>query len=490
MENKMKKTNNDLQKFIATFFSIMLIFGLTSCAKEEFGANKVVDEFDSPSIWTDTTNRCSSYSLNKPQVDFLFLWDNSSSQLFVNSQTKEALNNTIELIATSRFNYHILMAPLIGEGNNDTFLVAENPDGLSSDALNKLVGQSEAANKLSTFPTTAGSVEHGLQRTIDLINLNRSNNIIRSNTYLIIILMSNGDDLKYTDMGYVSGAETDAYIQSTKGQLLNIRDNILHNPMMRFISLVPFTQCATGYKANYSYKKMSKLIYEAPYPNGIASPTDQTSSNPDSYDICGINFTHLFDGVNNSLQDTVVSHVYNFWPITGPGGQTFDPNQVTVTKSTGQEIPQSSTNGFTVLDGIQYNHNLRFFPDPANPPIEQFTGHLIALHGEANYVKYPECLIIKTQAPTDYYGYVHLHSNPLVSSIQLTIDGQSISQSLTNGWELIGYKSSQNIKVISPTNPTPATPAENKTGYFLKLHGSAIFSNGISIKVLYDPQSI
>ena len=456
---------------------------LFSCSKEEFGANKVVQSDTSPQIWHKTSTTCSNFTLIKPAVDFLFLWDNSSSQLFTTDETKAALNNTINLIS-SNFDYRIVLAPLQGSGLADSYLIAENPNGLSNSALNRLVPQDQASNKLSTFPTVGGSGEHGLERAVELLNLNLSDGVFRKNSYTAIVLMSNEDDVLYTGRGDFDGPSTDAHITSLKNQLISIRDNTSKSLLFRFISLVAHSNCGTGFKANYSYKKMSKLIYETPYTGGITSPTDQSGEdNPDSYNICGMNFLHLFDGINSSIQDTVIKHVYNYWPIAPSGSPVFDINKVQVSKSSGGDIPMSSTNGFTVLPGIQNNHNTRLLPNPGEP----YSGWLLELHGSSNYVTYPECLIVKTQAPIAYYGYVHLHSKPNIDSIELKINDVVVPKDTTNGWEYIGYSNSQNIKIISPTDDGPASPVENKTGYFLKLRGTAVYGNGSKIEVIYDP---
>ncbi|HLE10543.1 MAG: hypothetical protein A2504_14235 [Bdellovibrionales bacterium RIFOXYD12_FULL_39_22] len=470
-------------QFVLSLALLLLTFIVTSCAKEEFGANKIVDSQTSPGLWAKTTNDCANFTLIRPRVDFLFLWDNSSSQLFVTDATKKALNNTIDLVAT-RFDYRIVLAPLNGTGPTDTYIVTENPDGLTASALSRVIPRDQAGSKLSNFPISGGSDEHGLERTVELVTDSYHNGIFRQSSYLITVLMSNEDDVITDGAGYFSGPLTDLHISEQKAQLLSLRNSLLHSQQFRFISLVSHQNCSTGFKANYSYKKMSKLIYDEPYLNGIVSPADQNSrATPDSYDICGANFNNLFDGINESIQDTVIKHVYNFWPISSATDPSFDPEQVTVRKSTGVEIPRSDSDGFTILPGIQYNHNTRLHPNPGEP----FTGHLLELHGQENYVQYPECLIVKTKEPLSYYGHVLLSARPQEDSIALKINGKDIPRSTTNGWEYIGYRQSQNIKVISPDNEAPKLPGIIKTGYFLKLHGSAIYSNGSVVSLTYYP---
>lgn len=450
---------------------------LSSCSKESFAPKKNQDSFSASSVQSSSASQCAGFTLVKPPVDFLFLWDNTSSQYFVNDQTKQALNNTIALVS-NRFDYHIMMAPLVGSGNSSAFLVAENPNGLTSSALNMLVPQSDAASRLGSFPTSTQSNEKGLERVNQLISNNRSNHIFRQNSYVIIVLMSNGDDLVYTNNGLVNGPATNNYIEQQKNTLFSLK-NAMSSEQMRFISLVAFNACQSGFKANYSYKKMSDLVY---IDSGAYDQAGRPF--PDSYDICSTGFIHLFDGINNAIQDVLINHVYDAWPISSNAQLTFNPDTIKVKKSNGQEFfPVSGPGNGSGFRYIGYtSRNTRLLPTPGEP----FTGHMIELYDSAR-VTYPECLIVETETPIEYYGYVHLQAKPVVNTIKLVINGTTISQSTTNGWEYIGYKSSQNLKIVGPTNDSPASPALNKTGYFLKLRGSAIYSNGASVNVTYDP---
>lgn len=471
-------------KIIIQLFLVPMIL-MTACSKEEFSVNKKRESSVTSPIAHYTSSKCANFTLIKPPVDFLFLWDNSSSQLFVTPETKSALNNTINLIAAERFDYHIMLAPLIGTGTSNSALVVENTNGLSSTVVSNLVvPQSSAVSILDSMPSQAGSGEEGLQRALDLISQNQSNGIFRDNAYTIIVLMSNGDDIKTTTEGFYDGPATQSYITSIKNQLISVRDNQLHSKQFRFISLVAHSACQTGFRNNYSYKTMSKLIYETPYTNSIPSPTDQAGdTSPDSYDICTTSFLHLFDGVNNSITAVLLKHKYQYWPITLNPSASFNPNKITVVKDNGQVLSENDPNGFSYIGYA--TRNTRIEPTVGEP----VTGHLIQLYG-TGMVTYPECLIVNTESPVDYYGYVQMDNQPVESSINLIINGKEISQSTTNGWEYIGYKQNQNIKILSPAEPdTPGTPALNQTGYFLKLHGSAIYSNGAVVEIVYDPSS-
>ena len=132
-----------LQKFRTKPAGILsiLVFTLViaSCAKEEFLAKKSQDSFSAPLTFSNNATVCSQFTLIKPRVDFLFLWDNTSSQTFVTNETKAALSNTINYIS-DRFDFHILMAPLVplpGSGIDDVaYLITSSTFGLGQSAIN------------------------------------------------------------------------------------------------------------------------------------------------------------------------------------------------------------------------------------------------------------------------------------------------------------------------------------------------------------------
>ncbi len=466
-----------------TSYLVLLLLSI-ACGQQEFATPKQTDSFSTSPLKYDSSYLCTGYTHIKPPVDILFLWDNSGSQYFVNPETKQALNNTINYVS-SKFDYHILLAPLIPPAGSDPqYLVAASPDNLAVAALNKMIPQSEATNRIN-FPPAGSTLEAGATRALEVIRDNISNGIFRQNAHTIVVLMSNGDDNSYKGT-YSSTLAREQYIQSSTSDLISLRDNTLHAMQLRFISLVAFTACQTGFTANYVYREISKRIYQSPPANG-ERPTDQSGKAlPDSYNICTTEFNHLFDGINNSITDVLLKHVYNYWPIGHNSQTSFDPGTIEVTKEVNGQVVsrlnRSSTNGFEYV-GYKVNQNTRIEPTPGEP----YTGYLIKLNGDAKAV-YPECVVIKTQRPASYYGYIQLHSKPIVSTVKLYINGNFIPQSSTNGWTYVGYYKNKNIKVKSPSEPsTPGEPAENYTGYFLQMHGNAIYTNGAQIKVIYDP---
>ena len=475
----------------------ILIF---SCSKEEFTPFTQSNTTSAPPIATNAPpvgNTCSNFTLVKPPVDFLFVWDNSSSQVFITPETKAALNNVINSIS-DRFDYHIMLAPLkpkFSAGRPIQFVIASDESTLNLPASQDYmkIPYTEATQKLDEFALVGGTVENGYDRVIDLLNLNRSNNVFRQNGYTIVVIMSNEDEASDIPPGGVrSNINLQNTINTKFSQIKQIRDN-LNSIQFRFISLVAHKignhSCSNLWDDGISYRKMSKKVYDEINPTSNR-PTDQNNrlAVADSYSICNGDFLNLFDGINSTIQEQVITHVYNFWPLASTTDPSFDPGAITVTKNNGQNLVQDDlVNGFRLLPGIQVNHPTREFPPP---PGERFTGFIIELFG-AGKVTFPECINVRTQSPAEYYGFLSMNKEPDLTTLQLTIDGVNIPQSTTNGWEYIGFIEGQNIKIKSPTEPNqPGLPAIEQTGYFIRLNGNAIFTNGQSANLVFKPRTL
>lgn len=525
---------------------------LTSCSEPEFGVRRGQLADNTPDVKISSANQCSNFTLVRPKVDLLFLWDNSSSAYFINDQTRQALNRLVNNVS-SRFDYHIVMAPLIRANNwgiNDHMrIVTYDTDGLSSAALSMRVPKENAQSFLN-FPTAPGSTESGLERTREIIdhNLRQINGVFRQGAYSIIVLMSTEDDNSFAvDTNYINPLQRTPYVNNKAHELLCLRGNYnqlfgssydggiynstcsnapsLNSPMMRFISIVAneAQRCQSNgilnAKVGESYERISSLLYIQPYENSIPSPNDQFGAPQqqrgsisynlfDSNDICRRDYNGIFDGVNSAIQDTVISHVYKYWPVAGPNA-SIDPDTIIVRKSNGQEfyeIPNGvgiiedsmGTNDRDLsnqpIEGWRYvsnsTQNTRFLPSSGEP----YTGHTIQLFGEAK-VTYPECLRVTFSSELEYYGYVHINGKPLESSIVLSINGTSVNRcasgTSTNCWELIttGGSETRNMKIQGPNNYTPASPPDTRAGWFLRLRGNAIYSNGSNVNVNWLPSS-
>jgi len=483
----------------------ILLTILSGCPKAAFKANEQKDTGVANPIQFSSNLSCSSFTLIRPRVDFLFLWDNSTSTNFINPQTQAALNNTIDLIS-DRFDYHIMISPLLGSGNTNSSLITYDPNGLGSSALSMKIDRNQAGNALANLPTVQGSYEAGVERSIELISNNISNGVFRQGAYTMIVVMSNQDDNSWVQGAFPTSYDRNNYINQKIAELMCLRGNYsgscsgqtLNSLQMRFFSIVAHSEDCGGsqpqFDANIVYKQMSELAYSVPYTNG--NPAPNSSSYPyDSYNICNVsNFSTIFDGINNSIQDQVINHQYDYWPVASSGAPAIDPNQISVRKG-GVSLTKLTepvgpgANGYTFTNSVQ-TQNTRYAPTPGEP----YTGYMIKLYGNAR-VTYPECLQIETQTPVEFFGYANMVNKPFEPSITLTIDGQTIPNSSTNGWTLMktngepAYYSSFNIKIQSATNDAQAFPAVNKSGYFLKLHGSAVYSNGAIVDVQYQPQN-
>ncbi len=494
-------------RYLVALTGILML--TSSCGVEEFASKKKKDTLALVGTQVSSQTACSNFTYIKPKVDFLFLWDNSSSAVFINDQTRQALNQTIDLIST-RFDYHIMLAPLVlpsGASVNSYagLIVSDTPSGeMTNTALSMRIDRSAAQNHLSNFPAV-GSSEYGTQRAIDLLNTNKTTssgalkNAFRYGAHTIVVVMSTeDDDGVFQTSGNGDRQKLDNFV-SQKTSSLNSLKNSLDSLQLRFFSIVRKRECNQSYAPmnpfafSEAYRRVSEQVYYSQSP----LPAD-LGGNRDSFDLCDIsNFTTVFDGINNSIQDFILGHKYNYWPVA-QSGANIDPNEISVTKD-GVGYPQLSEPVFGNPDGFSFSNtvqtvNTRFEPDAGEP----FTGYVVKLYGNAQ-VTYPECMSVRTQTVLEWYGYAHMQSKPVESSIQLKIDGIPVSQcpsnnpSGCNGWELIKsgsgptYISNQNMRITSPNNFTPKSPGLVKSGYFLKLHGNAAYSNGQSVEIIYDP---
>lgn len=505
-----------------------LALGLTSCGEESFSTKSKSDGLVTSTVTTSSTSSCASFTLVKPKVDFLFLWDNSSSTTFINDDTKEALAQVVENI-TDRFDYHIMLSPLVLDNGKSTNyqskLIASNTDGLASSAISMMIPSSSASASLNSFDPAGGSLESGVSRSVKLIKDNVDNGIFRGGSYLYIVVMSNQDDNSWIDTSKASPDESDrvSYIQEQVQKLLCLRgsyspssgsckgDN-LNSTQLRFMNITSFTStdssCSgvSSVTRGETYQDVSKALYSEPYrlfSGGVVTGSDfnrhidqddRADGLYDSYDICNrSNFTSVFDGINSSINQAIVAHKYDYWPVATSGASAIDPSEVEVFKD-GQSIVRltepvtnSSASGFTFTNSVQ-NVDTRYEPTSG----ESFNGYVVKLYGNAR-VTYPECMRVKTQTPKEYFGYINMSAKPVESSIVVTINGSQIAQSSTNGWQLMksngaaAYFDNKNIKITSPTDYSGTLPAVNKSGYFVKLYGSAIYSNGAAVEIYYDP---
>jgi hypothetical protein len=496
------------------------LFILVSCAKEEFAANKGSSGGSVSPIITTNTKLCSQSTLVSPQVDVLMLWDNSSSFNVVNSATKASLGQLISNVSEN-FDYHILSLPLVQVGSgvlNEGVLVSKNTTGLSGDALGIMKTKDQAVASLSFTPAT--TVEKGLDRAYSVLSTNRSNGIFRNGAYTLVVVISNEDDEgcpAELGGGYECGqVARENYANARVKKLLCLRGNSqtysastcasagisspINSAMMRFINIAPLTLCdRSPTKTNKIYRHTANKLYQEPYTNGWPTSSDHLSPDVsgafDSYNLCTVDASHIFDGVNTAIKQTLIKHVYDYWPVAGVNDD-FDPDTIRVVRSDGKilqnrAVDNSITNGYQLLvdsDGKPANQvaqNTRSFPTPGEP----FSGKMIKLFGVNGNDKivYPDCLTITYDEVKKKYGYVYLsNSSPNVDTIELRINGTLIPKDANNGWDYMGLQSTSgldsNLKVA-------LLPPGATSGYILRLNGSSKFLNtgtAINVQVFFN----
>ncbi len=459
--------------------ALLLLSGfLFSCGEESLTVNTVSEEYNASNTTSYSLSTCSQFTFRKPPVDILYVVDNTGSTLSDSFENiKSQIKNTVSTISDD-FDYHIYVAPLVAS-NGDSIsgypVIISDTDSVTSLAsLNQ-----SSANSLTMFADASGNnTEYGFERVQNLIKQNRSNGIFRDEANTIVVLISNGDDTEAYKTIQGNKVYDSSKFNEIKTEMTDMISS-LSAVSFRFISLVPHSACNSGWTKGTLYKNMSSYIYSH---QGFSDNSSQ-----DSLDLCSGNYSSLFTTVNNSIQAVVEGHKYDHWKISSASESDIEASDITVTKvladGSTQTISESTSNGFEYL-GYKSNQLLTYEPSDAN---EKASGLMIKLYGNAR-VSYPECIIAKTRTPTEYFGYIALPREPDTTTITVSINGTNLEESSTNGWSYVGWKDTQNIKVAGPTNAA-TTPAISKSGYFIKLNGDAIFTNGDSITVYYKPAS-
>jgi hypothetical protein len=486
---------------------LLMSLALISCGEEVLTQNTLSESYTAGNVQNFELNTCSQMQFQKPPVDILYVIDNSGSSLLPSfAQVKQQIANTLNTIS-SDFDYHIYIAPLMpkaGDSLTQYPVLASDQTSFGTTALNFV-----QINNLQMFAEASGNnVEYGFQRVFDLIDGNRvgpgKSGIFRNNAHTIVVMISNGDDTQaITTIGGNQVVDPNVY-NTIRNKFYTYTENYakthsVSNPMnaqtMRFLSLVAHSNCQVGWKRGSQYISMSQDLYN--YGNHTDDPTRK-----DSHNLCSGNYAALFSAINSSIKAVVVGHKYDHWKISSASESSIQTDDITVTKinptnNSTSHIPAGLVNGFEYL-GHKTNQNTRYaimkdingdgIPDEVASPGEPATGLMIKLNGTAR-VTYPECIIAKTRTPTEYFGFIALPREPQVSTISVSVRGQTQNQNTTNGWSYIGWHDIKNIKVPGPTGAA-VTPAINKSGYFIQLHGNAIFTNGDSISVNYKPASL
>lgn len=459
-----------------------------SCGEEVLTQNTLSTSYTATDTETFEHNTCAAMRFVKPPVDILFVVDNSGSTLQDSfEQIKGQIASTVYNIS-DEFDYHVYIAPLhpgTGDNISNYPLVVSDVNSLSPPYTNYNLMELGNISEQTFFAEAGGNnEEHGFQRTYELINNNRSNGIFRDNANTIAVMISNGYD---TDVNKKINGQPlfdSSVYNDKKNQFIGLAGD-LNADSFRFISLVPHEDCH-GWTTHGKYKQMSHELYQH-FGHG-----DDPSETKDSRDLCSGNYASLFSVVNNSIRAVVKGHKYDHWKISSASESEIQADDIVVTKilpdGSKKNIPQDSANGFEYL-GHKTNINTRYAPDPGEP----VTGLVIKLNGDAR-VEYdeqeqaPECIVAKTRTPTEYFGYVVLPREPQLGTVKIEINGKEIRNGSADGWAYEGYKLDANIKVSK--DGASATPALKKTGYFIRLNGKSVFTNGDSVSVFYKPKPL
>ena len=290
------------------FLSLLSI--LYACGNnEEFEAVKSKDQgnIDRDS---HSNRQCSRYTLIRPEVDFLFVWDNSTSTRQLSGEAQTALNQVADRIS-SEYNYRIMLAPLLVPEdrpvNFGTKLITFDQEGLTTSDKTILISKNIIANALEGIRTThtGSSKETGLQRVNDLLNDNRNKRIFRSNAHLVVILFSNEDDNGYGfDPLHASKSIKNQHAQNTVDQL-NAFAQERGLAQIRFISLVNHrNDCSQGSEGSI-YKKVSAGIYNSLDPS---YQLPSVGNAPDSFDLCQSSFSNVFSEIDKTIDLQLIKH--------------------------------------------------------------------------------------------------------------------------------------------------------------------------------------
>lgn len=465
--------------------SLLLLAG---CGEEQFGAVRQATRTEANSIKSYEQHTCSSFTLIKPKVDILFVVDNSSSNIYITSDIKTAIKNTVDSVS-SQFDYRVIGTGLLkakGDSTpfNDYQVLTNSSDPLSTEAASRKIISSNELNFFTAVEQDPDEVEAGLRRTIEFINGNSGTGLFRQGAYHLIVIVSNGRDQEVEYSPYANG-QTAQYENVFNDRLssFNAIKSQLNSQQLRLFSASANRICKPQwYSSEKSYVAMAQQLYQ------LSGATDSPSS--DFYNLCDNSASQIFTAVNSSIKQILIPHTYRYWPITfAENNEMVDVNEIEVIKvgSNSSKSTLTKTTQWIYEDkGTPTAVNTRELPTVGEP----ITGRHFVRFTDNNLITYPDCVIVKSKSRVEYLGYVVLQKAPQVQSIVLRINGVTIPQSATNGWTYIGNQPAMNIKMPHP-QAGDELPAIMKSGFMIQLNGSAnYYKSGDSVTVDYLPAAI
>lgn len=481
-----------MKMYLSAFLLISSML-LTGCGKEEFGTPAQGQSSSANPLTVLEQNSCANLTLVNPQVDILYVVDNSTSSYYVPNDIKTAIRNTISSVSAD-FDYRVIGTPLLqtSSGNGDFQVLAKNPAALVGFDSKKVA----SANDFSFFSSSnsvPGSNEPGLARVRDFLTAHSSDGLFRQNAYLFIILVSNGRDTDVEKGQNYNPQETFLAPNSTGGTIYGDRLNslkqiklALDSKQFRLFSVTGSTSgnatCQSGYlTSNKSYVQMSRDLYESHTPQ----LTDQSGTYPDHYNLCGGSVSSVFTTVNASIKKIVLPHTYKYWPITFTSNTGVDASKIKVFKSS----PSSAQ--VQMVRNVEWKIpspdpgrplNTRTLPTPGEPTsaanvIEFLPGHEIV---------YPQCVSIVSESNLEYFKYIVMDKQPQPATIVVKVNGRTVPSS---AYTYRGQLYNQNTKVAH--NGYSDQPPVNQSGFFIEITSSAeYYKSGDNVEVSFVPAGI
>jgi hypothetical protein len=448
-------------------FYALFLFALAGCGSEQFGAAPQSSSSGANAVSSFSQLSCTSSTLIKPKVDILYVVDNSGSALAMSNDIKTSISNTIGSIS-QQFDYRVIGTKLIPDTATDyDYRVMTNSTDSLPNTSKKIISSSEMP--FFTPPVVGAPKEAGMRRAVNFIN--NSGSLIRNNSHLLIILVSNGrdNDIEKDD----DGLNSTPTIQNTS--VLNTRISELNSIKMskslielRFMPITAHSYCGEARSSANSYVAAAGLL-----------------TNSEVFDLCASAVSTIFAQVNSTIQQEIIPHQYRYFPMTfakaGDTRNTF--GEIKVYKVTGNNAPVEVSSGWSYYESASGMENTRELPTVGEPVSGR---HFIRFD---NLVSYPDCIQIRSVTRTEYFGYIVLPAEPQPATISVRINGATIPQSASNGWTYIG-NSTKNIKMAYP-NAGDDQPAVTKSGYMIQLNGSSrYYKSGDSVVVDYLPASL
>lgn len=477
----------------SAFLSLLFLLALAGCGAEQFGTAPTSTAQPANPLQVYQQSSCSGHTLIKPEVDILYVVDNSSSTAWLSTSLKNSIQNTISSIS-SQFDYRIISTPLLKTTSGNSHYQV-----LASSALPGTIDSSKvlsSPSQFSFFPAAGSSTdplnpadpfeeEAGLKRVDEFVSANASvvgqEKLIRRNSYLVIVVVSNGKDYDI-ERTPANGGFNQAAFNSRRARFANLK-NYLGSQQLRLLTVTAnnkgLSSCPAGtYSSLQSYGNMSEAVYQDQF--------GTFAGGADHYDLCSSNISTVFAQVNSTIQQVIIPHSYKYWPITSTDGVIDTaPGRIRVFKSSPSSSPVELTSGWSYVPNPNYPGAIetRVDPNTGNPIAGEPTSrkHLIQFNG--SYITYPECISITTSSNLEYFGYLVIPKIPKLESVVIKINGTAVPSS---GYTYIGQQN-RNIKVAH--NGYPATPEVLKSGYMFQLNSSHYYKSGDNVEIFYVPAS-